>query len=298
MLLPRGFRATTFYQYGAEADDPLTPQDETVPHFYEFLCDTTPDNNCEAGTGAELFDDDGDGSIDRIVLYLVDGGRGDSDRAANGVIADPGAPAVRARGQGNVTARVIRGRLTLRGDTTGNVIHIQPGAAGSVSISGEGTMINGRFDPLEFARVRGISVEAGSGDDQIFVEGAMSDWLLPDTLRVNAGAGNDSVTIERVRIARRSQIDLATGNDSLLIDRVASQRGGRLNVQSSTGQDLVRVIDSILDGGLVADLSRSDDTLELTDSTVRRPARFYASDENKRSAMHQMMDALGAMRLH
>ena len=42
-----------------------------------------------SGTGAIFHDDDGNGSADRVVLWSRDGGRGDRDGLANGVIVDP-----------------------------------------------------------------------------------------------------------------------------------------------------------------------------------------------------------------
>jgi hypothetical protein len=41
-------------------------------------------------TGAKFFDTDNDGSIDLVSLYVRDGGRGDDDGVADGVILDPG----------------------------------------------------------------------------------------------------------------------------------------------------------------------------------------------------------------
>jgi hypothetical protein len=40
-----------------------------------------------------LFDANGDGDVERLLLHLVDGLRGDSDLAADGVVRDPGGPA-------------------------------------------------------------------------------------------------------------------------------------------------------------------------------------------------------------
>ncbi len=61
---------TTYYKYGSVvAGEP--------EQWYEFLYDGT--------TGAEIL-------ADRIILHLVDGGRGDADLTANGVITDPGLP--------------------------------------------------------------------------------------------------------------------------------------------------------------------------------------------------------------
>jgi hypothetical protein len=65
----------TFYKFGPTPGNP-------TPHWYRFLFNGT--------TGAQIFED-------RIVLHLLDGQRGDNDLLANGVIVDPGAPAVDER---------------------------------------------------------------------------------------------------------------------------------------------------------------------------------------------------------
>ncbi|MEZ4867006.1 MAG: LamG-like jellyroll fold domain-containing protein [Caldilineaceae bacterium] len=71
LFVQNATRFNTYYKYGATADD-------GNDHWYEFLYD--------GSTGAEFL-------TDRIVLHFVDGGRGDADLTANGVIVDPGAPA-------------------------------------------------------------------------------------------------------------------------------------------------------------------------------------------------------------
>lgn len=72
ILLPSGVRAHTYYKYGRLHED-------EERDYYEFLFDGM--------TGAEI-----NGNI--ITLHLVDGQRGDDDQTANGIIVDPGAPAV------------------------------------------------------------------------------------------------------------------------------------------------------------------------------------------------------------
>ncbi|MEZ4867015.1 MAG: LamG-like jellyroll fold domain-containing protein [Caldilineaceae bacterium] len=72
LFVQNATRFNTYYKYGATPDD-------GSDHWYEFLYD--------GSTGAEFF-------ADRIVLHFVDGGRGDADLTANGVIVDPGAPAL------------------------------------------------------------------------------------------------------------------------------------------------------------------------------------------------------------
>ena len=74
LFFPSGFLAKTYYNFGPTPDKP-------EDHFYEFLFDGT--------TGAEI-------SEDRIVLYFVDGQRGDHDLEVNGEILTLGGPATPA----------------------------------------------------------------------------------------------------------------------------------------------------------------------------------------------------------
>jgi Ca2+-binding RTX toxin-like protein len=72
LTLPQGTRPTTYYKFGPTLDN-------RSPHWYEFHFNGT--------TGAQIR-----GNV--VTLYLVDGQRGDDDLTANGIISDPGAPAV------------------------------------------------------------------------------------------------------------------------------------------------------------------------------------------------------------
>jgi hypothetical protein len=75
VILPEGETPVTYFKYGPTPGNP-------DPHWYEFLYD--------GETGAEIKDN-------VITLHFVDGKRGDSDLdATNGVISDPGGPAVNA----------------------------------------------------------------------------------------------------------------------------------------------------------------------------------------------------------
>jgi len=71
--------AVNYFNYGP------TPEDNT-PHWYEF--------DFDGETGAEFIDN-------VVILYFVDGKSGDSDLTANGVILDPGSPAIRASNTGS-----------------------------------------------------------------------------------------------------------------------------------------------------------------------------------------------------
>ena len=78
LILPEGESPKTYFKFGP------TP-DNATPHWYKFLYDGI--------TGAEI-----NGNI--VTLHFVDGQRGDADLEANGIIVDPGAPAVNAKSSG------------------------------------------------------------------------------------------------------------------------------------------------------------------------------------------------------
>ncbi|MFC0167152.1 beta strand repeat-containing protein, partial [Pseudoduganella danionis] len=61
--------------------------DKVNQRWYSFLDDGRLDTY---DNGATLIDFNGDGKVDRIVVTLTDGGWGDEDGIANGVIVDPG----------------------------------------------------------------------------------------------------------------------------------------------------------------------------------------------------------------
>ena len=78
IYLPQGERPISFFKFGPTPDNP-------VNHLYKF--------DYDGETGAEF-------SGNEVILHFVDGKRGDSDLTANGVIVDPGTPAVRASNTG------------------------------------------------------------------------------------------------------------------------------------------------------------------------------------------------------
>jgi len=68
LILADNMQPNTYYKYGPTADN-------QADHWYQFAYDGT--------TGAEVLPG-------KVVLHFVDGRRGDSDLAVNGVITDPG----------------------------------------------------------------------------------------------------------------------------------------------------------------------------------------------------------------
>jgi len=79
IILPSGESPKKFFKFGPTPGNP-------VNHLYEF--------NFDGETGAEF-------NGNEVLLHFVDGERGDSDLTANGVITDPGTPALRAGNSGS-----------------------------------------------------------------------------------------------------------------------------------------------------------------------------------------------------
>ncbi len=71
-------RPVKFFKFGATPDNP-------VDHLYEF--------SFNGETGAEF-------NGNEVILHFVDGKRGDSNLTANGIIVDPGTPAIKASNTG------------------------------------------------------------------------------------------------------------------------------------------------------------------------------------------------------
>lgn len=78
IILPKGEKPVKFFKFGPTPANP-------VDHLYEF--------SFNGETGAEFSDNE-------VILHFVDGKRGDSDLTKNGIIVDPGTPAIKASNAG------------------------------------------------------------------------------------------------------------------------------------------------------------------------------------------------------
>ncbi|MBN1408878.1 MAG: T9SS type A sorting domain-containing protein [Calditrichaceae bacterium] len=72
LILPEGIILENFFKYAAT-------HDSTFAHWYEFMYD--------GHTGAEI-------NANIVTLHLIDGQRGDDDLLVNGIIREPGVPAI------------------------------------------------------------------------------------------------------------------------------------------------------------------------------------------------------------
>lgn len=125
--LPNGVAANTYVKWDAASQS-----------WYEFLDDG---NLATYDDGATLLDLNGDGLIDRVVVTLTDGARGDDDGAANGTIVDPGMLALKS-------ATPVYSVLLANGDR----FYTTSADEAAAKATGTGNLFEGvRFDSLDSA---------------------------------------------------------------------------------------------------------------------------------------------------
>jgi hypothetical protein len=101
--------------------------DKSTGTWFSYLDDQ---NLATFDDGATLVDLNGDGRIDRIVITLTDGGRGDEDGVANGVIVDPGLLSFNKALDQVYSVRMVSGELYY----TADVKDAQTHAAGTGNV--------------------------------------------------------------------------------------------------------------------------------------------------------------------
>ncbi len=143
--LPAGVIANSYLKFNA-----------TTGSWYDFMDDQRLDTT---DNGATLLDLDGNGTIDRVVLTFTDGGFGDEDGIANGLIVDPGLLALRGTPVYSV--------LLANGD---RYYSIDATEAGRVALGTNNVFEGVRFD----------SLDAASGGRQMFANNQpfTSDWYF------------------------------------------------------------------------------------------------------------------------
>ncbi len=179
LYMPAGVKVNQYWKYGLEpTDDPKTLLNEmTTPHWWEF--------KWNGATGAQ-FVKDINGFTTKIVLTFVDGGRGDDDLLANGIIVDPGVPV-----QMDPATLLPSGRLMIVGTDGNDDIKVNPGG-GSAEIK-----VNVNGQQWTFVGVTEIVIYGLAGNDDIQVAGgiSLSAWLYggDGNDRLKGGGGNNVI---------------------------------------------------------------------------------------------------------
>ncbi|HYT92938.1 MAG TPA: VCBS repeat-containing protein, partial [Gemmataceae bacterium] len=184
-------RITTYYKFGRTRDNP-------TPHWYSFMFDGTTGAKIRTQVRQRVTEGNLETEfLSTVTLYLIDGERGDDDLTANGVIVDPGAPAVAPVPAPAATSPVVippapstvgvfaPGTATwyLRDSNTPGAPDITPfayGASGWQPVvgdwNGDGTTTIGVFDPTTATWYLKNSNTPGAPDYKPFAYG-MPGWI-------------------------------------------------------------------------------------------------------------------------
>lgn len=97
---------------------------------------------------------------------------------------------------GNVTASLITSKsgftyLQVNGDSADNHIVLRGNAAGSVTVQGIGTTVNGGNSKLTFTGLHSLAVDVANGDDSV-----RGYDLAVGHIGISAGDGNDTIRLE------------------------------------------------------------------------------------------------------
>ena len=234
-ILPDSFVPNTFYKFN-ETDG-----------WFEFLYDAGTD------TGAKY-----DATNNVLVVHFVDGGRGDADGVANGIIVDPGAPAIQ-EATDNVAVTVRRGRLKLTGDAGSNTVAITQTGRFTYQVTGlSGTAINGSLDTLTVTNVHwGLTVLLNNGDDRLLIDNAVFRGIT----KINTGLGDDQISLTNTSFRGLTKVVMGAGNDTLVA--IDSLFAGWNRFYLGAGDDTAIFSRSRLRGIGLFDGGDGDDLLDI-----------------------------------
>ncbi len=198
---------------------------------------------------------------------------------------------------GNVTAAVLGGNLVVNGDNQGADIAISQPSVGKITLTGDGTSINGSAGPVTFSGVtRDLRINFGKGNDSLTFDetnpitvcgnlsingGQGSNTIStlsgsPGSLKVgrdlnilNQPGGPEQITLLNLSVKRNAQIR-NMGGDSLVTIDVASNGtdlpgfnsiGGNLQIVNGPGQYNETDLSSINVKGSVQILNQGNDAI-------------------------------------
>jgi hypothetical protein len=209
--LPGDPTTWTFWRYGP------TPHFHH-DHWYQFLYQHPTDADDASTTGAEFLytlDDHNNRVYNRIILHFVDGGRGDNDLEANGIITDPGGIGIALQPTARLDPDPLAAgatMLTVSG-TPGNdtITLVATDAVGGIDVTVNGQLL-GHFQPTGH-----IVVNTQDGNDIL-------------RLKTKSGTGRSGVR----RIGVPAIVIAGNGND--LIDASGSSAANVLAAGTGTSK--------------------------------------------------------------
>jgi hypothetical protein len=137
---------------------------------------------------------------------------------------------------GNVLGVMLGTTLDLTGDAQDNEIEVVQIAPNTIRVIGHsGTTVNGLPDDLfVFGLLENIQADLHDGDDKA----AFESTVLPDSLNVTTGKGDDDIKLHRVQ-ADQISINTCKGQDTVRgrIVNIAD----KLSVETESGEDKIRL---------------------------------------------------------
>lgn len=191
-------------------------------------------------------------------------------------------------GAGNVQAYLSGGNLYIIGDGANNRLALWNVTPNAIRIQGSGTTINGSSTAQVFALGAGRSVfiNLRGGDDFIVLGDNLNDvnglsLSILGNLRIDLGAGDNTVGLENLYVGGTTTVRAADGNDTLDIDTTLGQPSFfKGNVSSTLGDGTNIVTGSTfgIGGNLSLTTGDEDDTIELVNATVAKNLLIAAND--------------------
>ena len=169
---------------------------------------------------------------------------------------------------GNVTAEVVGGVLTINGDSKGNGVILDSitRRTGPFRLSGDATTtINGQNAPVDLAGVSDVKINLGAGKNSLEVHGIR----LPGKLVIDTGRGGDLVEVQTVQVQGAITVRSGGGNDVVEVGAIS---GADKKIVTGDGDDIV-----LFNGGrnrrLLVNTGSGDD-LVFNDGDHRHPVQI------------------------
>jgi VCBS repeat-containing protein len=145
---------------------------------------------------------------------------------------------------GNVSAVIQGGDLFVNGDSLGNDITITRSGPSSVTITGNGTTVNGQTSLTLGNFQRNITVDLGIGNDVVNFKRTADDlFRIFGGLEVNTSGGNDRVNFTDTEVQGLLFVDTGSGNDQVNATPGTSGWGLRVlkvgSILAGSGDDVV-----------------------------------------------------------
>src|SRR5436190_8856761 len=117
---------------------------------------------------------------------------------------------------GNVTAAIRGGDLFVNGDSQGNDITITRSGPSSLTITGNGTTVNGQASVTLNNFHDDAIINLNGGNDKLTFERTIDDlFRLPGGLTITTAGGNDELNFSDVSVKDHLFINTGSGNDKI-----------------------------------------------------------------------------------